>query len=461
MNVVTSRYLGFWMAVALLGCGKPQAPAAVATAGAGAGAEPTTLPPPVSSAEAAKPVERKHDKRVALALKEVEITRGLKAKREVPGITLSRTEMLAKVRAHVDREVPEKAIEREGLTLKLLGLLPEDLDYKTTMFKLLEEELAGFYEPDDGTMYLAADLPAELAKMTLYHELVHALQDHAWDLKAHGKYKAGESDHSFARSALAEGDATSAMLDPMLAAAGDMKSYDLPGDMFEAMMAQGLEKKGSTMPVILRKSLVAPYVMGLRFVSTLRKEGGWKAVDAAWANPPTTSEQLLHVEKWKAHEPEQKVKTPTAATLTDFAQVDEDTSGEASLRIMYDMLGLDGTKLAGHWGGDRSAFFEKGSERALAMRVQFDRGSGPGFRGQGRDRLQALTKAYATKLKQAASVTSETFVCFERGSTGPLSFAQKGDELWISSGPTKLEGTTFTTASTCPNAKRWAEENGY
>ena len=52
----------------------------------------------------------------------------------------------------------------------------------------------------------------------------------------------------------------------------------------------------------MRTSLAAPYIYGTLFVHALRRRGGWDAVNRAWDDPPTTSEQILHVDKWLAHE---------------------------------------------------------------------------------------------------------------------------------------------------------------
>ena len=73
----------------------------------------------------------------------------------------------------------------------------------------------------------------ENADATLWHELVHSLQDQHFDLKPHSKYEAGKSDEQAAFSALAEGDATSAMADVMIAGAQPgATALDLPDELF-------------------------------------------------------------------------------------------------------------------------------------------------------------------------------------------------------------------------------------
>ena len=62
-------------------------------------------------------------------------------------------------------------------------------------------------------MYLASDLQDRAADATLAHELVHALQDQYYDLGPRLSYQPEANDRESAVQALAEGDATSAMMD--------------------------------------------------------------------------------------------------------------------------------------------------------------------------------------------------------------------------------------------------------
>src|SRR5262249_46770037 len=177
-----------------------------------------TAPPSVASAPPSATTtptgpESRETRLIARTLKRVASLRQLEATRGVPGKTLPRDALIARVKDHVAREIPPDAIEKEGLVLRLFGFVPDQFDYAQEMFALLEAQLAGFYEPEDATMYMAGDLDGLNAEATLAHELVHALQDQHWDLKTRSKYRPGESDKSSALSALAEGDATSAMAD--------------------------------------------------------------------------------------------------------------------------------------------------------------------------------------------------------------------------------------------------------
>ena len=105
--------------------------------------------------------------------------------------------------------------------------------------------------------------------------------------------------------ALAEGDATSAMIDHMLLGTGQTRDRSAGRDA-SAQQTRGLVELSPSMagvPTIVKRSVISPYVDGIELVHWARRQGGWAAVDALWAKPPTTTEQLLHPQKLTAREP--------------------------------------------------------------------------------------------------------------------------------------------------------------
>jgi hypothetical protein len=412
-----------------------------------------TKPAPVAKA----PTEDEEDaKLIAQTLARVAKLRGLAAKRPVPGVTLGRAALLANLKEHVEREVPKEAIERDGEFLKVLGLVPTRFDYLQTTMELLEAQLAGFYEPRDGKMYLAEDLDALNATATLAHELVHALQDQHYDLRPHSTYTKGQSDKQSAFSALAEGDATSSMMDFMMKKLGTSKTgLDVPDDELEEQITGGMEVGPSAKaPSIIRAQLGAPYIEGTRFVNDLRREGGWARVDEAWKRLPVTTEQILHTDKWRKAEPALAVPSPTAAALgPGLVLEDEDSSGELGMALMFAewVGGPKGRQLAQGWGGDRSAIYRDETRIAVAMLVRYDA-----------DRAAQAQLAFATlapalrKLGKGAAATKD-FVCIERPELGPLALSYKGSDLVILAGPARRKGT-WAQASTCDKSRAWAAE---
>jgi hypothetical protein len=386
-------------------------------------------------------------------LARVSEARRIQPSRAIPGVVLSRAGLIARIKDHVAKEIPVEAIRHEGMVLQLLGFIPTSFDYEAAEYALLEAQLAGYYEPADGTMYLAEDLGEEEASATLAHELVHALQDSRWDLKARSKYRPGQGDQSSAVSALAEGDATSLMFDVMLARAGTSKTaLDLPDDVFADQILESMQHgPGADAPAIMRASLAAPYIYGTQFVHALRRRGGWDAVDAAWDNPPVTSEQVLHLGKWETHEAAIEL-APMAPPGPGWSRVDDDSYGELGTRIAFEGW-LDkesARRVASGWGGDRGALMMNGDTIAFGWRVRYD--AVP--EGGARRAYEALATAFERRFGMARS-REGSFVCFDRPTLGPLALRRRGDDLLVVAGPTKMATPSWSTAGNCAVAKGW------
>jgi hypothetical protein len=222
-------------------------------------------------AASANPLDTKESREVARTLKRVSELRGVAATKPVPGVTLPRDELVAKIKDKAMREFPADAIKREGDVLKLFGFAPTSFDYLASELRLLESQLEGFYEPNNGTMYLAGDLKGAEAKVTLAHELDHALQDQRWDLKPHSGYRPGQSDKTMAHACLAEGDATSLMIDYDRVKHGGT-ALDLDDDLLIGSMAAGMELPDlKDIPAILKSGVIAPDVHGIVVFNTARR----------------------------------------------------------------------------------------------------------------------------------------------------------------------------------------------
>jgi hypothetical protein len=402
---------------------------------------------------------------VARMLKRVETTRGVQATKSVPGVLLDRTALIAQVKEHVARELPPEAIRNEGLALQLLGFVPTQFDYEAAEYGLLEAQLAGYYEPADGTMYMASDLGDEEADATLAHELVHALQDQRWNLLERSKYRPGEGDRSEAVSALAEGDATSAMFDVMIertSPGGGKTALDLPDDLFSEQIRQGMSQgPAADAPHVMRSSLAAPYIYGTLFVHALRRRGGWEAVNRAWSDPPTTSEQIIHVDKWLAHEPPLKVEAPTFVALGPGWKVaDEDSEGELGARVAFEewMDAPRAAQASAGWGGDRGVLVSNGDRSAFAWRLRYD---------SGKKSSQHAAEVFGTIAREmdrslgAASVSDTSFACHERSDRGPLAVGRVEGDLLFVAGPAKTtESGAWSSGGNCALARKWVREIG-
>lgn len=458
------RIVGTIFLAVLAACGgapRASAPKPEATVAPARGDDPAlTVPAPSGSA---KTDTKREERLIARTLKRVSRARGIESPKPVPGVVMARADLIARVKEHVSREVPPEAIRNEGLVLQLLGLVPTKFDYEAAEYALLQAQLAGYYEPADRTMYMANDLDDDDAEATLAHELVHALQDLRWDLKTRSKYRPGDGDKSAAVSALAEGDATSAMFDVMLAArggAGRTAPDVLPDDQFaEHIRASMNTGPAASAPRIMRTSLAAPYIYGTLFVHALRRRGGWADVNRAWDEQPTTSEQILHLDKWDAREAALDVAAPGTQSLgAGWSVADADVYGELGLLLLFGewMKEDEAATAASGWGGDRGVLAKSGDRAAFAWRVRFDAASGDSESFAKRaftESTKALAKGQGGKPAQSTA----SFVCYERSERGPLAIARSGRDVTFLAGPANV-GATWSSAGTCASAKAWASE---
>jgi hypothetical protein len=424
-------------------------------------------------------------RKVADFLSRVAEVRRLAPRAQVEGQELDRAALIASVRAHVARELPPDVIRNQGELLVGLGLVPPEFDYEEGTFRLLEAQLAGFYEYRDKKMYLASDLDASAADLTLAHELVHALQDQHYDLASRMGYKPEANDRESAFQALAEGDATSAMMDVM--APERRLAVEVPDDVFVAgiegsMSASTASEKA---PHVLRASLIAPYVDGVLFVHALRRRGiargkadptGWSEVDSAWKSPPETTEQLLHLDKYDAREPAEKVGPVVPPAEHGWSTFYEDVFGEQGLRISAEqwMPKKAAALVADGWGGDRLTVFRRdlpsdarhgsGSSPAtpgarvpsgtyaVAWHIRFDAGRHD-VDGESRQAFKALTESLRPR-REASGNTA----CVDRGALGPLALARSGRDLVVAAGPYDHDGVRLRAAALCAQTVRWATD---
>lgn len=459
-RLVTSAAVVAGVSAALTSCGgEPKVPP-LAYVPIPAPSAPASVPiaPPLPGVPTPSP----EDKHIAAILRKVSAVRGLPAKSAVPGRVLERTELVAAVRKKADDEYPKAAIERDAKVMELMGFAPAPFDYMGELSKLLEAQLDGFYDPKTGTMYVAQDLAGDAATLALAHELTHALQDQHYDLKPRGGYHPGKSDEIMAGSMLAEGDATSTMLDLSMKAQGQT-ALDLPETVFTSVL-QGAMSFGdaANAPRFLRSTLIFPYVDGTLFVHALRREGGFPRVDEAWRDLPKTTEQVLHADKWSAHEPALAVPAPTFAALgAGYTRVDEDTSGEGGLRIALEewTATLGAAKAAAaDWGGDRSAVVQNGKSMANALLVVTD--APPKGKPEDTFAKRAFEAVRPGLEKIPGKVTKDAdMICVERPKLGPLAVARKGRAYVVLAGPAeRSEKAEWTPKGTCALSRKWADE---
>jgi hypothetical protein len=285
--------------------------------------------------------------------------RGLSLDREVRRGVMGRDAIIARLREKTAHEYPPGEIVLEGELYKRLGLLPESMDYERTMFALLEEQVAGFYDPDEQTLYIADWLPAAAQPVTMAHEITHALQDQHFHIGRYTHHVRGRGDAQTAAMAVIEGDATAAMMDFMLVPLG-RRTRDMPD--VTAMVASQLQGADQARlreaPRALRETLLFPYLAGLGMcVRALREGDAYSGVDALLARPPDSTEQVLHAEKLSAREAPVAVPARVPPALAgEYEVAYHDVLGELGARLFFyeAMPDARAHAAAQGWGGDHA-----------------------------------------------------------------------------------------------------------
>ncbi len=144
---------------------------------------------------------------------------------------------------------------------------------------------------------------------------------------------------------------------------------ELVGQLSSQMMSAGLggAPKVAAAPPMVQQQLLFPYMSGLQFVAFLRRSGKWAAVDKAWRSPPVSSEQILHPEKYVAHELPVPVTPSAMAPLGD--EIHRTVLGELLWRVLFETAvdNVEAERAAAGWGGDRAVAYAIGDGKPTVV----------------------------------------------------------------------------------------------
>jgi hypothetical protein len=358
------------VAVLLAACGS-STPASVSPPAA----SPTPVAPVTTTGTPAPTLS--NDQLFASIESAVQQIRELTRKSDVARKILSPDQLSAVVTDAFDKSNPAAIVAANEELDKMLGLLPADASLKDLDVQLLSSQVAGLYDPDTKTMDVVSKSgqlgPVE--QITYAHEFDHALQDQNFGLSKLRLDDTGNSDRALARLSLPEGDATLLMTLWAETHMTPAQLIQLAGEANDPSQTAIL----AAMPDDLKETLLFPYEEGLNWVTGLHSSGGWAAVDAAYAKPPDSTEQILHADKWASHEAPIAVTIPASLPGklgSGWTMPLTDTLGELQFRIWLEQVGkvpqTEAEAAAAGWGGDRIALVQKGSSFGIAIITKWD-----------------------------------------------------------------------------------------
>ncbi|MDL2334601.1 MAG: hypothetical protein QFC55_01040 [Chloroflexota bacterium] len=300
----------------------------------------------------------------------VPAVRELQPTRDVPFEFITRDQFQANLANLFNSDVPESVRATEARLFKRLGLLPADADMNALVNELYGAQVLAYYNPDDGKFYvIQRDQPFNATdKLVVAHEYTHALQDQHFNLKDNTITDNSRGDAQLAQLAVIEGDAT---LTSQLWANDHLGLGDLLQllvDGFSALDTASLDG----VPLILRRQLEFPYTEGFTFATALHDQGGYDAVNDALITPPASTEQILHPDKYFAHEGPVEVSMPDISSSlgTGWSLAYQQTIGELLIQILAaggetPQVAIPGipaewahADVAAGWNGDRLNMYE-------------------------------------------------------------------------------------------------------
>jgi len=315
------------------------------------------------------------DAYVARAMARVEYLRESEFDSDVPIQVLSREEF--------QRQRGENATSNASFDAwndqvwEALFVIGEEREANEALQSATGETTAGFYAPSDDRIRIITDSPESptIDNATLVHELVHALQDQDGDLGE--RISATETqDAGLATDGVVEGEANYIEQRYTNRCGAEWDCVGTPS-------SGGGAGQPPNLGILL--TLLQPYSDGPVYIDWLIERGGWDAVEAAFEDPPQSTEQVIHLTD---EEPVPIEYTDHARngweTFPSQGQDGSDTVGEASMYVMfwyqartaraqtvspqsvvrttsqYDIYNYDAEPSAG-WGNDRVFPYHKGS----------------------------------------------------------------------------------------------------
>jgi len=275
------------------------------------------------------------------------------------------------VSKYVEKRMKEQGngerFDRSAQSLKKLGLLPRDFNLRQYMLDLYKEQVEGWYDAHNKTVYLLDWVDPDLQKPVMAHELVHALQDQSFGLEKWLNIAKDSHDDAqqmildeqrAARQSIVEGQAMIVLFDYELASAG--QTVESAPDLVDNMRASLFDDEStpiySKAPIYLREAMLFPYSYGTDFaIAVLKTKGKQAAFAGVFQNPPLDTRQVMEPATYFAAEPQPRINVAPLEKLLgpDWRREDFSGIGEIDLRVILRQWGGKevAARLAPAWRG--------------------------------------------------------------------------------------------------------------
>lgn len=329
------------------------------------------VPEPKTDAGSPVPAEGPTPPLIAQVMRQVEMLRGFDYEHPVVAEPVSQAEIGRDIVKYSETAYPKGQYARRSIAWDTIGVIPDGTSLRAAYESYGSSQVIGYYDTVTGELkFTGSQSPSPLERITLAHELTHAIDDQRFGLERLDVMGAEcRDEHAAAALALVEGNATFFMLRwarTFLTAAEQVQV---------GIEAAAQDTTAEGVPPFVAQLQAWPYDQGMRFVSALDSRGGLPEVDRAFRDLPASTEQIIHPERYPNDAPT-PVDVPdlSSALGPGWKDLDVMTIGEEWIQIALG-LRLDGSEAnaaAAGWDGGTYRAWSNGTGVAVVLSTVWD-----------------------------------------------------------------------------------------
>jgi|GEM_PF-1864812 len=247
--------------------------------------------------------------------------------------------------------------------VKALAVVDPGVNLADQVKRLSTGNVPAFYDPATRELVVKSGQLTPYALTKVVHEMVRADYDQHFNLNR-PSLVAPDDETGIAWDSLVEGTAT--RIENRFISA--LPTADKNSVTAEQQRLQALVPKD--LPDYVLVEYAFPFGSGPKFADYLMNNGGTAKVDAAFENPPITTEQILHPEKYAAGEGPKPLDAPTA----DGPVIRSGSLGQllTSLMLAQVLTPGDAEAASDNWGADRYVAWQNGADTCVRLNIVMD-----------------------------------------------------------------------------------------
>ena len=294
----------------------------------------------------------------------------LSFKQDVPVRYLDRPQLKKYIEQLFESDYPDELAKKESEFIYLMGFSAEKISLKSLRRTIILENIGGMYNEKTKELLAVEEFRSldMINAPAVVHELRHAIQDQHFRLAGILGDYSDYDDRKLAALAAIEGDATLVMI-RQLGFDPDMIGEAFSADSVLAFSALTGASSLVAAPAIVKYQLLMPYLEGMKFSRDILNKKKWRGLNLVLNQPPLSSEQILHPEKYLSREMPMPVRIgyrPLPGQLVHSGVI-----GEYFLNVLL-ANGAEITDAASGWGGDAYAIYRNADFTILLWEAQWD-----------------------------------------------------------------------------------------